>query len=80
MKLSRKLGLRAMAVVVATSLVAIYKALGGGWEIRDEIDVVPPEVREVMAKRTNWGNLLDPAVYVPSSGEERRPDIRLPDR
>jgi NodT family efflux transporter outer membrane factor (OMF) lipoprotein len=64
---------------VASNLVAIYRALGGGWEIREGTDIVPAEVKKIMAKRTNWGNLLDPAAYMPPPGEERRSDIRLPD-
>jgi len=64
---------------VANNLVAIYRALGGGWEIREGTDIVPPEVKKIMAKRTNWGNLLNPAAYMPPSGEERRSDVRLPD-
>jgi len=64
---------------VAVNLVAIYRALGGGWEIREETDIVPPEVKNIMAKRTNWGNLLDPAAYMPPPEEERRPDVRRPD-
>jgi outer membrane protein TolC len=64
---------------IASSLVAIYRSLGGGWQIREGMDIVPPEVKEVMAKRTNWGNLLDPATYMPPAPGEHRPDVRLPD-
>ncbi len=64
---------------VASNLVAIYRALGGGWEIREGTDIVPPEVKQIMAKRTNWGNLLNMAAYMPSPGEEHRSDIRPPD-
>ena len=59
--------------------MAIYRALGGGWQIREGTDLVPPEVKEVMAKRTNWGNLLNPATYMPPASEEHRPAVRLPD-
>ena len=47
---------------VAGGLVATYRALGGGWQIREGNDLVPPEVKEAMAKRTDWGGLLEPAV------------------
>jgi len=63
---------------IASSLVGVYKALGGGWEIRKGMDLVPSEIREEMAKRTHWGKLLDPASYHPFS-EEPKSTIRLPD-
>lgn len=40
------------------SLVKLYRALGGGWQIRDNRDYIPEAVKREMAKRTNWGNLL----------------------
>jgi len=64
---------------ISTSLVGIYRALGGGWEIREGQDFVPPEIKAEMDRRTNWGGLLAPANYnVPAS---RQPDAapRLPD-
>ncbi len=64
---------------IASNLVAIYRALGGGWQIREGTDLVPPEVKEVMAKRTNWGNLLDLATYMPPAPGEHPPTLRLPD-
>ena len=42
------------------SLVDTYRALGGGWQIRDGQDVVPASTREQMGARTDWGTLLDP--------------------
>ena len=41
------------------SLVALYTALGGGWEHRNESSLVDPETREQMQQRTNWGKLLE---------------------
>ena len=46
---------------ISLNLVGVYRALGGGWEIREGQDFVPVETREHMEKRTNWGNLLTPA-------------------
>jgi NodT family efflux transporter outer membrane factor (OMF) lipoprotein len=43
---------------VAQGLISLYRALGGGWEVREGQDFVPAEIKEVMAKRTNWGGLL----------------------
>ena len=45
---------------IALNLVGVYRALGGGWEIREGEPLVPPSVQEVMRKRTNWGKLLQP--------------------
>jgi NodT family efflux transporter outer membrane factor (OMF) lipoprotein len=64
---------------VSTSLVGVYRALGGGWEIREGKDLVPPEIMEEMAKRTNWGKLLAPSSYNPLPSEEPKSPIRLPD-
>jgi len=43
------------------SLVALYKALGGGWEDRDSLPMIDDTTRETMGQRTNWGDLLEPA-------------------
>lgn len=40
------------------ALVALYRALGGGWEIRKGNDVIPDNIKKQMAARTNWGTLL----------------------
>jgi hypothetical protein len=64
---------------ISSSLVGVYRALGGGWEIREGKDLVPLEVQEAMAKRTNWGGLLTPASYNPSPSAEAEPGTRLPD-
>ena len=62
---------------ISTNLVGVYRALGGGWEIRQGEDLLSPEIKEAMARRTNWGSLLSPTFYMPSSGS--RSDIRKPD-
>jgi NodT family efflux transporter outer membrane factor (OMF) lipoprotein len=48
------------AGVVVSNLIAMYKALGGGWEIREGKDFVPETVKAEMEQRTDWGNLLTP--------------------
>ncbi len=45
---------------VTTNLVALYKALGGGWELRQGEPFVPECMQEEMRKRTDWGHLLPP--------------------
>jgi NodT family efflux transporter outer membrane factor (OMF) lipoprotein len=43
---------------VATNLIALYKALGGGWEMRQSQPVIPESTQTEMKNRTNWGDLL----------------------
>jgi NodT family efflux transporter outer membrane factor (OMF) lipoprotein len=50
---------------VPQALIAAYRALGGGWQIREGNDFVPAELRSTMAKRTNWGTLLSPELLEP---------------
>jgi outer membrane protein TolC len=64
---------------MASSLAGVYRALGGGWEIREGKEFVPSEVTEEMANRTNWGKLLAPASYNPLPSEEPQSPIRVPD-
>jgi NodT family efflux transporter outer membrane factor (OMF) lipoprotein len=40
---------------VATNLIALYKALGGGWEIHEGEPVIPEGMQREMQQRTNWG-------------------------
>jgi NodT family efflux transporter outer membrane factor (OMF) lipoprotein len=43
---------------IVRSLIAIYRSLGGGWQV--ERQFVDDETREQMEQRTNWGDLLEP--------------------
>jgi NodT family efflux transporter outer membrane factor (OMF) lipoprotein len=45
---------------VVINLVAMYKALGGGWETRIGKDFVPENIKKQMEERTDWGKLLTP--------------------
>ncbi len=61
------------------NLVALYKALGGGWQIREGKEFVSKENIEEMQKRTDWGDLLMPeAVEKPAAADERK-QWRRPD-
>jgi outer membrane protein TolC len=46
---------------VVTNLIALYKALGGGWEMRIDQPLVPDTMQDEMKKRTNWDNYFTPA-------------------
>jgi NodT family efflux transporter outer membrane factor (OMF) lipoprotein len=43
---------------IVSNLVATYKALGGGWQLRSGNNFVNPETIDVMEQRTDWGELL----------------------
>jgi len=45
---------------VALNLIALYKALGGGWEIRQGQDLLSDENRQQMRSRTDWKTFLGP--------------------
>jgi outer membrane protein TolC len=57
---------------VALGATAIYRALGGGWQIREDSFFVTAATRDQMRARTNWGGLLPPA------GEPQPPAPGLP--
>jgi NodT family efflux transporter outer membrane factor (OMF) lipoprotein len=69
---------------VPLGLIAAYRALGGGWQIREGQDFVPIETQREMAERTNWGRILTPdllnpkAPGLPSPKDERFP-VQLPE-
>jgi NodT family efflux transporter outer membrane factor (OMF) lipoprotein len=52
-----------------TSYIAIYKALGGGWESRIGLPYIPERTQTEMKQRTNWGDLLSE----PRSPENKNP-------
>jgi len=43
---------------VVSNLVATYKALGGGWQLREGDSFVRPDTIETMEQRTDWGEIL----------------------
>ncbi len=63
---------------IATNLIALYKALGGGWETRTEKDFVDKPIQQQMNDRTDWGDLLEPGeLDLPE--EDKNDWWRLPD-
>jgi NodT family efflux transporter outer membrane factor (OMF) lipoprotein len=57
---------------VVLNFIAVFKALGGGWQIREGRDFVPEETRKEMQQRTNWGNLLTPTeLETPPDNEDK---------
>jgi NodT family efflux transporter outer membrane factor (OMF) lipoprotein len=44
---------------IARNLIAMYKALGGGWEVREGDEFVSHQNLDAMQQRTDWGDLLE---------------------
>ena len=69
---------------VSLGATAIYRALGGGWQIREDSNFVTAATRDQMRARTNWGDLLPPAglPQPPAPGlpspADLGPSVRLP--
>lgn len=70
---------------VPLGLTMIYRALGGGWQIRQDSEFVPPAINAEMRARTGWGDLLPPAgaPQPPAPGlpgpDDRGPTVRPPE-
>jgi len=60
-------------------LVSVYRALGGGWQIREGNPFVPEDVKSVMMKRTNWGDLLPVPLELPPAPGSEKSSLRVPD-
>lgn len=50
---------------VVTSLVGVYRALGGGWQLREGKPILPEPVLQQMRERTDWGELIPPKTPPP---------------
>jgi NodT family efflux transporter outer membrane factor (OMF) lipoprotein len=59
---------------VSTGLASVYRALGGGWQIRADNEFVPAATAEEMRNRTNWGELLPP----PGTPQPAAPELPIP--
>ena len=44
---------------LAGNLVGLYRALGGGWQLREGDEFISEDARESMRQRTDWGDMLD---------------------
>lgn len=64
---------------VAQNLVSIYRALGGGWQIREGLDFIPAVIKDQMRERSDWGDLLDTPKAPEPVPEDERGKWRAPD-
>jgi len=55
---------------VALSVVALYKALGGGWQSRQGKAYISKETAQKMKGRIDWGKYLDPTMTTLPKGFE----------
>jgi NodT family efflux transporter outer membrane factor (OMF) lipoprotein len=62
---------------IPKALVALYRALGGGWQLRGCNDIVPLKIKDEMAARTNWGNLLQQKNHQPAVAKRQRTKERF---
>jgi NodT family efflux transporter outer membrane factor (OMF) lipoprotein len=63
---------------IATNLIALYKAMGGGWETRQEKDFVVEPIKQQMRDRTDWGDIIEPRqLDLPPKEKDKR--WRAPD-
>jgi hypothetical protein len=58
--LQQESGLAQTQSSIATNLIALYKALGGGWELRQGGAIISEGTQAEMRQRTDWGDLLPP--------------------
>jgi NodT family efflux transporter outer membrane factor (OMF) lipoprotein len=54
-----------------TSAISVYKALGGGWEMRKGQPILPQGMQEEMRKRTNWGDYFSEPPRSPTTSNDR---------
>jgi NodT family efflux transporter outer membrane factor (OMF) lipoprotein len=69
---------------IPLGLIAAYRALGGGWQLREGNQFVPAATRDEMAERTSWGGLLTPPLLTPDAPglpgpEDAGPLVRPPE-
>ncbi len=56
---------------VVLGIISVYRALGGGWQIREGRDVLSDAIKAEMARRTDWGRLLELSQHLPQSTAAR---------
>ena len=55
------------------NLIALYKAMGGGWEPGRSRPVLDDETRETMGERSDWGDLLAAPLPPPGADAPQNP-------
>jgi NodT family efflux transporter outer membrane factor (OMF) lipoprotein len=65
-------GLASARGSVPLALVSVYRALGGGWQLREGGNLLPAATRDEMEKRTNWGRLPESGPRLPEPEADTR--------
>jgi multidrug efflux system outer membrane protein len=63
---------------VAQSLIALYKAMGGGWQPARERPPVDETTHATMAERSNWKRLLDAPLPPAADDSQPHPEADTP--
>ena len=63
---------------VSTNLVAAYKGLGGGWQIREGKEILSEKNKTQMKDRTHWDGLLDTQKPTLPLDEKEKEDWQWP--
>lgn len=63
---------------IALGVVRTYRALGGGWEIRQGREFIDPTTADRMRERTDWGDVLAPEWHEGDDLFFRRPALDPP--
>jgi NodT family efflux transporter outer membrane factor (OMF) lipoprotein len=58
---------------IPLALVSVYRALGGGWQLREGQQLLPARTRAEMHERTYWGHLPDSGPQLPLTEEPTAP-------
>ena len=72
-------GLASATGAVPLALVSVYRALGGGWQLREGQQLLPADTRNEMHQRTWWGHLPESAPELPVTEESAAPHLGNPD-
>jgi len=56
-----------------SAIIALYRALGGGWTETPIDQLIPASTRETMEQRSDWGDLLTAPLPVPPQGASMKP-------
>ena len=62
-------GLASARGAVPLALVSVYRALGGGWQLREGQQLLPAGTRSEMHQRTWWGHVPDSGPELPLTEE-----------
>ena len=72
--LTQQTNLTQLTSSVDTYLISVFKALGGGWEIRNGQPLIPEPTVKEMKDRTNWDDMLtEPSGPEKKQAEQPKP-------